>query len=82
MPLLLMTPDADPLIARWRADHDWAAAYGISAHVTVRTPFLEPEQWPAELPDALDAFIPIDITLARLENRPGALVIVVEPDDG
>jgi hypothetical protein len=37
--LLLMTPEADTLVAELRADHDWTAAHGIGAHVTVRTPF-------------------------------------------
>jgi hypothetical protein len=27
------------------------------------------------------SFLPIDVTLAHLENRPGALVIVLEPDE-
>ena len=31
---------------------------------------------------ALSHLLPVEVTLARLENRPGALVIVVEPDHG
>lgn len=40
-----MTPEADPLVERWRAEHDWAAAHGVAAHVTVRMPFLDPDEW-------------------------------------
>jgi hypothetical protein len=79
--LLLMTPEAESLVDPWRADHDAAARFGISAHVTVRTPFLPPEQWQDPALSVLDQFLPIDVTLARLENRPGALVLLAEPDD-
>jgi len=78
--LLLITPDAEPLVAKWRAEHDAAARDGIPAHVTVRTPFLPAAQWRDQRFAALSELLPFEVTLARLENRPGALVIVVEPD--
>jgi 2'-5' RNA ligase superfamily len=78
--LLLITRAAEPLVAKWRADHDAAARDGIPAHVTVRTPFLPAEEWNDPRLAALSDFLPLELTLARLENRPGALVIVVEPD--
>lgn len=81
MPLLLITPAAEPLVDRWRAEHDWAARVGIPAHVTVRTPFLVPEQWSDPAVSVLERFLPLDVTLARLDERPQALVIIVEPDD-
>jgi 2'-5' RNA ligase superfamily len=79
--LLLITPDAESLVGRWRAEHDYAARFGIPAHVTVRTPFLPPERWRDPAFSLLARFLPTDLTLARLENRPGGLVIIVEPDD-
>lgn len=82
MPLLLMTPAADPLVEGWRAEHDWAAAHGVAAHVTVRMPFLEPSEWDAIASEELSALLPVAVSLARLEDRPGALVILVEPDEG
>jgi hypothetical protein len=81
VPLLLMTPGAEPLVGEWRAEHDWAAAHGVPAHVTVRMPFLEPPQWNDPRLHELREFLPSHVTLARLEDRPGALVIVAEPDD-
>jgi len=80
--LLLITPEAEPLVGSWRAEHDAAARDGIPAHVTVRTPFLPAEQWSDPRLAALSHLLPVEVTLARLENRPGALVIVVEPDHG
>jgi 2'-5' RNA ligase superfamily len=79
--LLLMTPSADSLVEPWRAEHDWAARFGVTAHVTVRTPFLEPDEWPDVWTDQLTALLPVKLTLACLEDRPGALVILVQPDD-
>ena len=76
-----MTPDADPVVARWRAEHDWPARYGVTAHVTVRMPFLEPNDWPDSSHVELARLLPVELTLARLEERPGALVILVEPDE-
>jgi hypothetical protein len=81
VPLLLITPAAEPLVGEWRAEHDWAARHGIPAHVTVRLPFLAPDQWRDPTLGALAKLLPVDVTLARLEDRPGALVILVEPDD-
>lgn len=76
-----MTPAAEPLVDPWRTDHDVAARWGITAHVTVRTPFLPPEQWQDPELSMLRGFLPTEVTLARLENRPGALVLLAEPDD-
>jgi 2'-5' RNA ligase superfamily len=81
VPLLLMIPGADSLVEAWRADHDWAARHGIGAHVTVRMPFLEPAQWDDAALAGLSNMLPVELKLARLEDRPGALVILVRPDD-
>ena len=79
--LLLITPEAESLVGRWRAEHDFAARFGIPAHVTVRTPFLPPEYWRDPALSLLERFLPIDVMLSRLEDRPGGLVLVVEPDN-
>jgi hypothetical protein len=79
--LLLVTPDAESLVGRWRAEHDVAARFGIPAHVTVRSPFLQPKCWRDPALSLLERFLPIDVTLSHLENREGGLVLIVEPDD-
>ena len=76
-----MTPGADSLVAVWRNEHDWAARYGITAHVTVRAPFLEPADWPTTTDAELESLLPVPVTLSRLEDRPGALVVMAEPDE-
>jgi 2'-5' RNA ligase superfamily len=76
-----MTPEADSLVAPWRLEHDWASLYGVTAHVTVRSPFLDPDEWPNAELATLDSLLPVSLTLAQLEDRPGALVILVDPDE-
>src|SRR5262245_37873874 len=80
--LLLMTPEAEPLVERWRAEHVYAARFGNPADVTVYTTCLPPARWRDPDLSVLGSFLPVEVTLARLENRPGGLVVVVEPDDG
>ena len=75
-----MTPEADPLVGVWRRDHDFAARLGIGAHITVRNPFLSPDEWDVEaIRGLLRPFLPLTVTLDRLEDREGALVIIGEP---
>ena len=79
---MLMTPAADELVGAWRAEHDWPARHGIRAHVTVRTPFLPPGRWDDPvIAHVLTPFLPVEVTLARVEDRPGGLVVLAEPDD-
>jgi hypothetical protein len=72
-------PEADAALSPWRALHDWTAAHGLLTHVTVRIPVPVPLE--PEIVDGLQELLPVEVTLARLENRPGALVAVVEPDE-
>ncbi len=41
--LLIAVPEAESLVASWRATYDDAARYGVPAHVTVLYPFVAPE---------------------------------------
>ncbi len=76
-------PEADPLVEPWRREHDWTHRGGLPAHVTVRMPFpSDIPLGPETLAGVVDAFLPIEVVLRRLENRAGALVILVEPDAG
>lgn len=42
--LLIPVPEAEPLVAEWRARYDPSAAAGVPAHVTLLYPFLPPEK--------------------------------------
>jgi hypothetical protein len=68
------------VLGRWRAEHDWTARNALPTHVSVRVPVsVEADLAPARVVRAAQP-LPVSVTLARLEDRPGALVAVVEPD--
>jgi hypothetical protein len=68
------------VLGRWREEHDWTAQNGLPTHVSVRVPL--PGDVDLEPARALRAAepLPVTVTLARVEDRPGALVAVAEPD--
>src|SRR4051812_50062060 len=38
--VIVVVPEVEPVVGRWRAAHDAAAAVGVPAHVTIVYPFL------------------------------------------
>jgi hypothetical protein len=79
--LIVTMPAAEPIVGPWRAEHDWSAQCGVPGHITVRNPFLPRERWAEPAVSSLARFLPFEVTLARLEDRPDALVLVAEPDE-
>jgi 2'-5' RNA ligase len=41
--LVVEVPEAEPLVAHWRAKYDWSAQRGVAAHITVLYPFMPTE---------------------------------------
>jgi 2'-5' RNA ligase len=60
--LVLLVPEADAIVDRWRADHDLSAARSVSAHITVLIPFA-PE-------GAIDEKVHADISSLCRVRRP------------
>ena len=42
--LVVEVPEAEPLVAEWRAQYDWSAQRGVTAHITVLYPFAPTER--------------------------------------
>lgn len=42
--LIVEVPEAELLVADWRAKHDWSAQRGVPAHITVLYPFVPAEK--------------------------------------
>lgn len=55
--LLVPVPEAEPLVGRWRAQHDPKATWGVPAHITLVVPWLPPEQVKREHLDELDQIV-------------------------
>lgn len=83
--LVVLVPEAENLVARFRAAHDPVAAAGIPAHVTVLFPFVSPAQIDDRVLNRLRACLrahqPFDFVLDRIKQLPGVIGLAPEPDD-
>ncbi len=81
--LLIEVPEAEPLVADWRARYDPVAAHGVPAHITVLFPFIPPELIDEATLEALAATFaevePFDFHLAALDQFPGVYYLAPEP---
>jgi 2'-5' RNA ligase len=68
--ILIPVPEADPVVGRWRLEHDPVAAAGVPAHVTLVVPWLPPSEITEadleELEAELIAVDPFTFTLTRV----------------
>jgi 2'-5' RNA ligase len=83
--LVLLVPEADPVVGRWRDRYDPHAPGGVPAHVTVLYPWLPTaEVTPAE-EAALAALIathpPFTLTFAAFGRFPAALWLAPDPSE-
>lgn len=62
-------PEAEPAVGAIRLAHDWSAARGVPAHVTILFPFLPPpEVDEGALRDLFTRFAAFDFQLDRVER--------------
>ena len=55
--VVVLVPEAEPVVAPYRLGLDRAAAWGVPAHVTVLYPFLEPARLDEDVLDRLGAAV-------------------------
>ncbi|WP_376099383.1 2'-5' RNA ligase family protein [Roseomonas sp. CCTCC AB2023176] len=81
--LVVLVPQAEPLVADTRFQHDPAAAEGVPAHVTVLYPFIPPhrlDEAAVARVAACFAVIPrFGYALTRVARFPGVLYVAPEP---
>ena len=82
--LVVLVPEAEPLVGRFRARHDPAAANGVPAHVTVLYPFLPPSkittQVEGTLTEVFSAFGAFETTFNETGQFPGVLYLIQSAD--
>jgi hypothetical protein len=82
--LVVMVPEAEPLVRPFRERHDPAAAAGVPAHITLLYPFLAPDAIDARVRDDLRGcfagFAPISFALASIQRFPEVLYLAPDPD--
>ena len=83
--LVVLVPEAEVLVARFRAAHDPVAAAGVPAHITILFPFQPPAQAEDAAIDRLktcfSSHAPFAFKLASIERFPGMLYLAPAPDD-
>jgi 2'-5' RNA ligase len=69
--LIVPVPEAEPQVGELRLAHDWSAARGVPAHVTILFPFADTEDLDeAALADLISRFPAFDFELDRVERFP------------
>ena len=69
--LIVPVPEAEPQVGELRLAHDWSAARGVPAHVTILFPFLDADDVDeAAVADLISGFPAFDFELDRLERFP------------
>jgi hypothetical protein len=67
--LVILVPESEELVGRWRTRFDRAAAYGVPAHITVLYPFVAPELIDRDVRDRLGTLFgtqePFDFSLTE-----------------
>jgi len=81
--VVVPVPEAEPLVARWRATWEPPAPVGVPAHVTVLFPFLRPgrldEGALARLREAAAGVAPFRFELAEVGRFPQTVYLIPVP---
>jgi hypothetical protein len=69
--LIVPVPEAESQVGDIRLAHDWSAARGVPAHITVLFPFLDTEALDeGAIADLISGFPAFDFALDRIERFP------------
>ena len=81
--LVVLAPEAEPLVKPFRDRHDPSAALGVAAHITLLYPFLPPKQIGdavlTQLRGGFARFTPITFALKSIRRFPDVLYLAPEP---
>jgi 2'-5' RNA ligase len=83
--LIVVVPEAEPLVGEWRAKYDWSAQHGVPAHITLLFPFVPAEkvddQLVADLRDLFATRSPFTYRLPRVARFPEVAWLAPEPTE-
>jgi 2'-5' RNA ligase superfamily len=83
--LVVLVPEAEPLVKPFRDRLDPSAAAGVPAHVTVLYPFKHPDEVDQTVLDDLSElfhrFAPFRFSLEPIRRFPDALYVAPQPDE-
>ena len=73
--LIVAVPQAEPAVGALRLAHDWSAARGVPAHVTILFPFVDGARLDEhEVAEVFETFSAFDFVLDRLERFENGIV--------
>jgi hypothetical protein len=83
--LVVVVPEAEPLVADWRAKHDWSAQRGVPAHITLLYPFIPTDRVDDVVLQELQALFagcrPFSIGLPRVSRFDEVAWLAPEPSE-
>ena len=83
--LIVEVPEAEPLVADWRARHDWSAQHGVPAHITLLFPFVPVDRVDDAFRDELTRLFAgeaaFSFALPRVARFPEVAWLAPEPDE-
>jgi 2'-5' RNA ligase len=83
--LVVVVPEVESVVGRWRQEFDPSAAVGVPAHVTVLSPFLDEPRIDGEVLDALTevfgAYEAFDQRFDECGRFPEVLYLAPTPDE-
>ena len=83
--LVILVPEADAIVGRWRQRYDPSAAVGMPAHITINYPFLPGEPVDAETIDQLrvlfSSFPPLRFSLIEARQFFDTVYLAPHPDE-
>jgi hypothetical protein len=81
--LIVVVPEAEPAVRELRLAHDWSAALGVPAHITILFPFAAPAEIDeAGIAEAVSSVPAFDFALDRVERHDDGLVwLRAEPSE-
>ena len=81
--LILHVPEAEPVVGKWRSEHDSSAPFGVPAHVSVLYPWIPIDELTADDRQAVAGIVaglgPFELTFASLGRFPGVLWLDPQP---
>lgn len=81
--LVILVPEAEPLVSPFRSKYDSSAVAGMAAHITINFPFLAVEQDEAgiirDLKDLFSGYETFRYTLATVKRFPGIIYLSPSP---
>jgi 2'-5' RNA ligase len=83
--LMVVVPEAEPLVKPFRDRHDPSAVEGVPAHITLLYPFKHPDEIDRTVLDDLGRSFhlraPFAFSLALIRRFPDAVYLAPEPDE-